>query len=521
MPDVMRVVEVNFAGAVTEILDLQDYTGLLGYARERDTFEYTPPQLTSQMTQLGGVWGGQRAVSARAENGRVAATFLVRGSDVDDCLARTARIAAMVDEALLYPNRFIEWRSELASEESYYEIRGPGTWTPTYSSTQMTQESMLLVRLDWPAAPYVRGAPIGLDGGSQTTPVKLDFPSVGHPDPLPGDLAPQVDMLVDVSTGVSNPGWAWAAVGWNSLIDDDAPFGPLNISAADGWTLTTPDSLETGDPICGYLSGLANGFIGNQALGAFPYIADGPSEPNTSYVSRSFQDYRLDPDTPGDPTTLVEVWALTVTAQTNVRPRIVAALRQSPGAQLIGTLEFGTRGKELIVPTDLSGQFNRISLVKLGTLPFPNDPGDVPCELRLYLEWSGSLAGTTGFYIDYLFFLPARRSAMGRTGTVLDDFYPRFMPDNGFRKLVNSDLTALLAEHDTSDYGVHHGLGGHPIEPEAFREDGAVSFCVLGTTDVPDDPDSSTSHNIDDYDYRPNGHIFFQAWPRYRYAVHG
>ena len=519
MPDVMRIVEVDFAGEVTEILDLQNYTGSAGYARERDTFEFTPPQLTSQMTQLGGVWGGQRAVGARAENARLAANFLVRGSSVDDCLARAARIVAMVDEALLYPNRFIEWRSELASTESYYEIRGPGNWRPTYSSVQMTQESMLMVQLDWPAAPYVRGAPISLDGGDQNTPIQLDFPSVGHPDPLPGDLAPQVDMLVDVSTTAANPGWVWAAVGWNSLITTGAPFGPLSISAAFGWTLTSPNGLISGTPFLAYSTGLANGFIGNQALKCAWDIQDGPSEPNTSYASCNFQDYRLDPDTPGDPTTLVEVWALTVTAQTNIRPRIVAALRQSPGAELIGSLEYGTRGKELIVPTDLTGQFHRISLVKLGTLPFPNDPGDVPCELRLYFEWSGATAATN-FMIDYLFFLPSRRSAMGRTGVVLDDHYPRFMPANGFRKLVNSDLTALLAAHDTANYGVHHGLGGHPIEPEAFRENGAVSFCVLGATDVPDDPDSSTSHNIDDYDYRANGHIFFQAWPRYRYAVH-
>ena len=148
MPDVMRVVEVSpIDGDVTEVLDLQNYSGLVGYARERDTFEYTPPVLSAQTTQLGGMWGGQRAVAAKAENGRVAATFLVRGTDVDDCLARTARIVSMADEALLYPNRCLEWRSELASEESYYEIRGPGIWTPTYSSTQMTQESMLLVRL--------------------------------------------------------------------------------------------------------------------------------------------------------------------------------------------------------------------------------------------------------------------------------------------------------------------------------------------------------------------------------------
>jgi hypothetical protein len=370
---------------------------------------------------------------------------------------------------------------------------------------------MLLVRLEWPAAPYVRSAPIGLDGGSQDTPVKLDFPSVGHPDPLPGDLAPMVDMLVDVSTTAADPAWVWAAVGWNSLIDDEAPFGPLNISAADGWTLTGSE--------LGYLTGLADGFVGNQALMCAWDIADGPSEPNTVYASRSFSDYRLDPDTPGDPTTLVEVWALVAVSATTVRPRITAALRQSPGSELIGTLEYGTRGKELIVP-DGSGFAHRLALVKLGTLPFPNDPGDVPCELRLFYEWSGATASTHTLS-DYLFFLPARRSAMGRTGTVLDDFYPRFMPDNGFRKLVNSNLTALLAEHDTSDYGVHHGLGGHPIEPEAFREAGAVSFCVLGALDVPDDPDPTTSHDIDAYDHRPNGLIYFQAWPRYRYAVHG
>ena len=354
----------------------------------------------------------------------------------------------------------------------------------------------------------MRGAPIVLLDTDRAMPIKLDFPSAGHPDPIPGDLPPAVDVLIDV-TSADEP-WAWAGIGWNSLIDDEAPFGPLNISAADGWTLT-------GSPL-GYTTGLTNGFMGSAALMCAWNIADGPSEPNTVYAKRSFSDYRLDPDTPGDPTTLVEVWAMVAVSETTVRPRIVAALRQSPGAQLVGSLEYGTRGKELVVP-DGSGFAHRVSLVKLGTLPFPNDPGDVPCELHLFYEWSGATASTHTL-TDFLFFLPSRRSAMGRTGTVLDDFYPRFMPDAGYRKLVHSQLTALLAEHDTSDYGVHHGLGGHPIEPEVFRAAGGVSFCLLGTVDVPDDPDISTSHDIDTLpDVRAT--TAYQVWPRYRYAVHG
>lgn len=165
--DRFRIVEIDSnTGQPSLILNLEDYTGTSGrYYKERDTFAYTPPTAQAPTVAQGGWRGGQRAVSVTHDNGTLAATFRVAADPSsnptpDKSIAAANDLVRTIDEVAFRPNRYVEWRPVGATKSSFFEIRGPGTWAPTWSARRFESIQSFTITVSYPVAPYALDLPM-------------------------------------------------------------------------------------------------------------------------------------------------------------------------------------------------------------------------------------------------------------------------------------------------------------------------------------------------------------------------
>jgi hypothetical protein len=166
MPDLTRITDIDpFTGQPTVVLDLQDFDGVNGrFARERGTFQFTPPTNEPRTLPAGGRRGGNRPVGNKIGNGTIAAAFRVGPDGVagsaDSAIAAASDLVATIDDIAIRPDRYVEWRPEGASKSSFYEIRGPGTWAPQYDAIRFAAVRTMPIQASWPVAPYALDLPM-------------------------------------------------------------------------------------------------------------------------------------------------------------------------------------------------------------------------------------------------------------------------------------------------------------------------------------------------------------------------
>src|SRR5438105_7031325 len=117
----------------------------------RDTFAITPPPQKPRQAILDTRYGGARTVGVAHDNAAIAGTFRITGGSANQALANIEETLREVND---FPgDRYIEWRPDGATASTFYEIRGPGAWTPKYSWALFSQRKAMELDLSWPIAP--------------------------------------------------------------------------------------------------------------------------------------------------------------------------------------------------------------------------------------------------------------------------------------------------------------------------------------------------------------------------------
>jgi hypothetical protein len=163
MPDATRIVEFHeSSNQPLLVLDLETFDGRIGrYYREADTFTYTPPSSNARMAAQPGPRGGQRMVGASYENGSVSASFRVGALNPEDAIDAANDLVATIDNYLSSSRqRYLEWRPVGAKRSTFFEVRGAGTWAPTWSARRFEQNYTLSIQATWPVAPYALDLPL-------------------------------------------------------------------------------------------------------------------------------------------------------------------------------------------------------------------------------------------------------------------------------------------------------------------------------------------------------------------------
>ena len=153
--DLLRLVTIPRSGRPAVELDLQDGVTLL---LKRSTFNVTPPPKKQQQSTIPGRWGGSLAVSESHDNGRVGATWLVRGVSKDAAVASVDNLIVEVNDSAR--GRYLEWKPEGTTNSTLFEIRGPGEWKPVYEWAQFSQVGSMEVEISFPVAPLALGLPM-------------------------------------------------------------------------------------------------------------------------------------------------------------------------------------------------------------------------------------------------------------------------------------------------------------------------------------------------------------------------
>lgn len=135
-----------------------------GIRAARDTWAVQPGDRQAQLVPRAGRHGGERPVSEHVGNATISCTYRVRGSSVDDCLARIDGLIQQVELARAQGNAYIEWRSELASmsKSSFYRLMGPGRATFVYQDLRVAAIFSLDVEVAWPVLPKAFGLPMAV-----------------------------------------------------------------------------------------------------------------------------------------------------------------------------------------------------------------------------------------------------------------------------------------------------------------------------------------------------------------------
>jgi hypothetical protein len=122
----------------------------------RDSFEITPPGAQLQTASAGARWSGQRPISQRHDNGAVGVRLAVKGATADAALERVSSLLASID-VLYAGEKFLEWRPDGATRSSYFELRGPASFAPTYRWVIFSQTRLVEIGVTFPVAPLARG----------------------------------------------------------------------------------------------------------------------------------------------------------------------------------------------------------------------------------------------------------------------------------------------------------------------------------------------------------------------------
>lgn len=481
--DIRRIVRPNASwSSITTVIDLE---AAPAYQTVRDSWVVTPPQRKPQIAAQERRYGGARTVGETHDNGTVAWTTLVSGTDSDDAVANLDALIGQLEQTV--PGLFVEWRPDGTTVSGYFEIRGPGTWKPNYTWAQFAGARSLTCEIQFPVAPLVRGAP------TVQGPFTLDLPGVIELDPVPGSASALLDVKITPPESLdSTPDEpAWVLLGWSQRPTASGTQAPFGVISGGVGTEVTPDAF-TADYVAG------------------SWRDDTVSAPHSHTQIFTVRPSRLPTDMFADGERTIELWGRFELASNLVNPRAIArccstlgVLAQRP------TLEFGEAGRDLVVPS--SGTAFRFT--RLGTLVFTERDAFITVETA----WDG---GTGPVGLDYVIAVPSTQRAVGPTGKSLDDSYPSFFPvgavaSAGFHgsKVLLSDLSGYYDISNVTSTAFnalarHTGLGGSPLEVPP----GDVDLLLKASLLVPDDPTSDASTEQATH---PDVEVYARVWPRW------
>lgn len=159
MGDTIRLVTIDAGGRANVVADLNDY---VTFMLVRDSFAVTAPQKQTIAASAERRYGGSRQVGESHENGQIGWQALVSGATADACIAACSTLTSLLERT--DGDLFLEWLPDGASatERTFYEIRGTGTWQPRYQWAQFSGAKSMVFDVAWPVAPLARGLPMDM-----------------------------------------------------------------------------------------------------------------------------------------------------------------------------------------------------------------------------------------------------------------------------------------------------------------------------------------------------------------------
>lgn len=463
MADRRRIVTIDQAGTVTTVKDLED---IVNYFSIQNTWVIEAPARNQVRAQRARRYGGARTVFETHDNGTIRWRLHVKGASVDDALAKLEAALTVLEQPRM--DLFVEWRADGATNSTYYQVAGPATWTPSWSSAQLRGSLSVDVDVTIPVAPLARGATTSVSLGSPTLPAVVNVGTVA------GDAPAMADISLRTSGGTAPP--IWALLGWarhpaasafgGSTV---APFGVVEAESTallSTWAVTADAAARGGSKISATASGAGTA---NAAFRVDPSLMDP-------------DDFKTEID--------VEIWARVQLASTLVSPNFRVQLEPFAGTNfgpIVYTPEWGSAGRLVVLPS--SGTVYRF--IKLGTLSMPVDTV-TPLEwvVRVVATWAAGSTGTCA--LDYLVMVPNRARALSASGKPNDNAYPDFIKSTSdTTRLIRSDLSGRTGSA-AANTGRDAGLGGSLIE----LPPGNVDLLAKLSSLVADDPTSDTTSEL-------------------------
>lgn len=458
--DRRRIVRINSAGTVTTVIDLE--TGA-NYQSVRGSFNITPGQRKPTMADSQRRYGGSRQTGETHDNGQISWKMLIAGGSADVCLANFEAAITPLEAATM--DLYFEWRPAGATFSTYYEMRGPAVWSPTYEWAQFYGAQSMYGDIKLTVAPLGYGASTSIAIGPMTVPGMNALATS-----IPGTAPCIADLSLTTSGGTSPP--IWALVGWARR--PTTPVGGV-FAAVAPFGLVEPDTHASTVYTTWAATADAN-YRGGQGTKVTTAGA------GTANFTIAVDPSTIAPDDFSPDEVTIEVWARVELASTVAAPRVYLSLLPFAGTAFGGeqfSAEFGAAGKLLTVPS--SG--TRFRFVKLGTLTMPVDLGaPLKYNLKTAASWATGSSGTFG--LDYLFFVPARQRALSASSKPNDSSYAKFIASTAATtKTIRHDLSGRVAS-GAGNAGRDSGLGGSLLELPAGSVDLAIKLSSL----VADDP---------------------------------
>lgn len=479
MADRRRLVTLDATGTATIVKDFEDATN---YFSESGTFEIKPAARRQISAQSSHRYGGSRVVAEQHDNPQIGWKMLVKGATADACLLNIETLIAALEQAR--NDLFFEWRPDGATNSTFFEVRGPATWTPTYDWALFQGVRAMVIDVAIPVGPLALSAPTTIVIASTVLPAVVQLGTA-----IPGDASALADISLRTSGGASPP--IFAMIGWTKrpgapIAASVAPFGVIEaetgLSLAT-WAVTADANYRGGSGLKATAAGVGS---------ASALFALDPSV----MQSDDFTTGEVD----------IEVWAVVEMAATLVSPTWTLSLQPFAGLSFGAeqfSAEFGSSGKLAVKPS--SGTVKRP--VKLGTLSMPVDVATpLKWNLKVAAAWGGGSTGICG--LDYLWLVPAKQRALSPTSKPAGDgSYPKFISSvSDTNKTIRRDLSGRVASGAGSS-GRDTGLGGSLLE----LPPGNVDLLLKLSSLVPDDPTSDTS--AEQLAHTVTGSVV--VWPRY------
>jgi hypothetical protein len=153
--DVFRIVTIGaLDGRARTVIDLQgkDVNRLV------NSTQFTPGDKAVASAEGSSRYAGSVPVAVREANATIATVVQVRGAATD-----AARRLESVIATAMTANRelFIEWRPTGLTRSVFSQLRGLGSYQPTYQFAAWTANGYSTVQISWPVEPLPRGLPCG------------------------------------------------------------------------------------------------------------------------------------------------------------------------------------------------------------------------------------------------------------------------------------------------------------------------------------------------------------------------
>lgn len=447
--DIRRLVTIDSAGSVTEILPLETADT---YLSVRDTFTVKPADRKPAEAGIPRRYQGTRIINETHGNAAVTWKALVKGETADDAIDNIEQLITEFERCLNQPDVYLEWVPAGASRSTYYEVRGPARWATSYRWVQFYGVKSMECDIEVPVGPLARGARVVQDLGSFAAPCVVQLP-----DPVGGSAPAAANITLAKGSGADNPAFGLLAW-WKRLPTPPSGYSQcFGLIEADDGTDLDEFTIDTTVP-----SYWHNG----SSITVDPQTASQPATARYKFSTAGLTGRTTD----------IEVWARTMPLSGVLSPRLAIS---ATAAETTGTRTYSNEWGQSGAPVaDLPG--GTFEIRKLGTLTLPIAGVSNKWALDISLTWG--VGSNQAFNLDWLVLVPARQRACSPTGESLDSAYPRFMPSGtgAAAKTVRSDLSGVSV--DGTEIAADTGLGGALIE----LPPGDVDLMVLLSKAVPD-----------------------------------